>query len=442
MKIEWLKTSLIMQKRANTMIPEIKTRIEQIQRGEIPAGYKKTKLGIIPDDWNIVYIGDFLNEYRCASNDIDNIPVYSSTRKGLILQSEYYDKKVTQETNLGYKIVPQEYVTYRHMSDDDIFHFNINKTGHEVLVSIEYPVFTSSENGDLGFIISVLNNTERFRYFCRTQKLGGTRTRLYFKNLSKYQFSAPKAEEQEKIAQILCAQDKLIELKEKRIAEKKRQKKYLMNRLFSDNKNKWKYMAFENVFTFLPTNTFSREYLTQEPQEIQNVHYGDVLTKYNMIVDCNRVAIPYLVNGIEIRNKTFVQQGDIIIADTAEDNTVGKVVEIVNINNKRIVSGLHTMLCRPIEIQFAPKWLGYYMNSDSYHNQLLPLITGIKVSGISKKEISKTRIAIPPITEQQKMVEILSTADREIELLERDLQQEKQKKKALMQLILTGIVRV
>ena len=151
-------------------------------------------------------------------------------------QSDYYDQREAVETNLGYKVVPQGYVTYRHMSDDDIFHFNINRTGRCILVSSEYPVFTSSENCDLGFLIPALNNTARFRYFCKTQKLGGTRTRLYLDNLKKYALPLSPFSEQEKIAQILTTQDKVIELKEKRLAEKQQQKKHLMQQLLTGKK--------------------------------------------------------------------------------------------------------------------------------------------------------------------------------------------------------------
>ena len=106
------------------MKAEIKERIEQIKHGEVPIGYKRTKVGIVPNDWEEHSIGLYIKEYRKLSNDINTYPVYSSSRKGLLPQSQYYDKKESVKTNLGYKVVPDGYVTYRHMSDDDIFHFN------------------------------------------------------------------------------------------------------------------------------------------------------------------------------------------------------------------------------------------------------------------------------------------------------------------------------
>ena len=237
------------------MTPEIKQRIEQIRRGEVPEGYRYIRNSICPIDWTMKRVGDCIEEYREISNDIQSFPVYSSSRKGLVLQSEYYDQKKTEETNLGYKIVPNGYVTYRHMSDDDVFHFNINQTGGAILVSSEYPVFTSANGVAIGFLIPALNDTVRFRYFCRTQKLGGTRTRLYLKNLSQYRLSVPCFQEQQKIAAILTTQEKVIELKEKRLAEKQRQKKYLMQQLLTGKKRlpgfsgEWKTECLGNLFS-------------------------------------------------------------------------------------------------------------------------------------------------------------------------------------------------
>lgn len=214
------------------MNEQIKQRIEQIRRGEIPEGYKKTKVGLVPEEWEEGFLGNYIQEYKELSNDIEKYPVYSSSRQGLIPQSLYFDNREAVETNLGYKIVPNGYVTYRHMSDDDLFHFNVNNTGGEILVSSEYPVFSSTKKSSLGYIIPMLNDTARFRYFCRTQKMGGTRTRLYYKNLCNYKSVFPPLAEQEKIVEILQAQDKLIELQQKKIDELKRLKKGYLSKMF------------------------------------------------------------------------------------------------------------------------------------------------------------------------------------------------------------------
>ena len=204
----------------------------------------------------------------------------------------------------------------------------------------------------------------------------------------------------------------------------------------------WKVRQFADVFQFISNNSYSRALMTDSGGEIRNIHYGDVLIKYHAVIDCAANDLPFLTNSEKIRQDMFLKSGDIIIADTAEDLTAGKAVEITNVGNHQVVSGLHTMACRPAENLFAPKWLGYYMDSAVYHSQLIPLICGAKVSSISKGEIINTVIAIPPLTAQQRIADILSAQDSVIELKERLVTEKLRQKKYLMQQLLTGKQRL
>ena len=105
-----------------------------------------------------------------------------------------------------------------------------------------------------------------------------------------------------------------------------------------------------------------------------------------------------------------VEAGDIVIADTAEDYTVGKATEIINPSNKKILSGLHTIPCRPV-MSFAPMFMGYYLNSSSFRSQIMPLIQGTKVSSIGKAQLMKTTVYIPPIDEQKRIADLLYAID-------------------------------
>ena len=129
-----------------------------------------------------------------------------------------------------------------------------------------------------------------------------------------------------------------------------------------------------------------------------------------------------------------------IIADTAEDET-GKAVQIGELNIP-LISGLHTIACRP-NYQTAGGFLGYYINSNCYHDQLLPYITGIKVSSISKKSIGETELYIPvDPKEQQAIAEVLTAMDEEIESLETEKEKMIQIKEGAMDDLLTGRVRL
>ena len=182
----------------------------------------------------------------------------------------------------------------------------------------------------------------------------------------------------------------------------------------------WEVQSFSQVFDMYPNNTYPRDCMNDGHGTIRNIHYGDVLIKYPTVVDVDKCSIPYLNEGVKIKNQKFVQSGDVIIADTAEDETVGKCVEIKNAINAKIVAGLHTFFCRPIRT-FAIGWLGYYLNSSNYHNQLLPYITGIKVSSISRGSIQETKLLVPPVAEQQAIAEALIDIDGLIAALDKKI---------------------
>ncbi|WP_302965083.1 restriction endonuclease subunit S [Barnesiella intestinihominis] len=203
----------------------------------------------------------------------------------------------------------------------------------------------------------------------------------------------------------------------------------------------WEVKSFSQVFDMYPNNTYPRDCMNDSYGAIRNIHYGDILIKYPTIVDVERCSIPYLNEDVKIKAQKFVQSGDVIIADTAEDETVGKCVEIKNAINAKIVSGLHTFFCHPIRI-FAIGWWGYYLNSSNYHNQLLPYITGIKVSSISRASIQETKLLVPPIAEQKAIAEALGDIDGLIATLDKKIAKKHLIKQGAMQQLLTGKKRL
>ena len=183
----------------------------------------------------------------------------------------------------------------------------------------------------------------------------------------------------------------------------------------------WEQRKLDEAFDFtVPNNTLSRAELNQESGSVRNVHYGDVLIKYGSVLDVQNDELPFITGRSKDDFKgALLQNGDIIIADTAEDETTGKVCEIVNIQDKDVVAGLHTMVCRP-KNKTAEGYFGYYMNSSSYHHQLLPLMQGIKVLSLSKTNVQKTTVKYPKDkAEQQKIADCLRRIDTLITLHQR-----------------------
>lgn len=431
------------------MTPEIKHRIGQIRRGEVPEGYKKGKLGIVPEEWNETSFSTLFTSTSEYTDDLDEYPLYSLTiEDGVTPKTERYERSHLVKKEDSYKIVRPNDYAYNPMN----LRFGAvarHKGDMPVAVSGYYDIFTTVHESDLPFMDSFLTCGPMITYYNRVSTGSLVeKQRVHFSQFLEFMLPLPSINERTKIATILTTQDKVIELKEKRLAEKQRQKKHLMQQLLTGKKRlpgfsgQWEIKDFNQVFAFGVTNTFSRECMCEDSTGVKNIHYGDILVRYGEVLKLSEQEIPSLLSDIGAKITTFVEDGDVVIADTAEDLTAGKAVEVQETHGQKVAAGLHTMLCKPIKDCFAPGWLGYYMNSETYHKQLVPYIAGVKVMSISKGNIVKTHILMPPIEEQAVIAEVLSTADHEIDLLRQDIEQEKQKKKALMQLLLTGIVRV
>ncbi len=146
------------------------------------------------------------------------------------------------------------------------------------------------------------------------------------------------------------------------------------------------------------------------------------MVKFGEVIDVKTESLPMIADETVIAKykSSFLQNGDVIVADTAEDETVGKCTEIAGLSDEIVISGLHTIPYRPLQ-KYAPGYLGYYMNSASFHNQLLPLMQGIKVTSISKTALQNTDILYPKsATEQAAIGKYFRNLDNLITLHQRN----------------------
>lgn len=268
-------------------------------------------------------------------------------------------------------------------------------------------------------------------------------TKLGMEN--KTDFIPNNIDEQSKIGQF-CSQINCKIEKEKRKIQKLQQfRQAMLTKLFPREgaaepelrfrgfSGKWASKSFGKLFDMLPTNTLSRSDLNNKCGKIRNVHYGDILVKYNDLIDVKDKDLPFISRNIEVKMNALLKDGDIIIADTAEDMTVGKCVEMVNVGKGKVVSGLHTIACRPLE-SFAPGFLGYFFNSHLYHNQLIPLMQGIKVTSISKTALKSTVVYFPSEIEEQKRIgQFFMKLDSYISLQQKKLERMQRLKAALLE---------
>ena len=154
----------------------------------------------------------------------------------------------------------------------------------------------------------------------------------------------------------------------------------------------------------ISNNTLSRSELSYDEGSILNIHYGDILIKYGAVLDVRKYEIPRVPNKkVEDFKGSLLRSGDIVIADTAEDETTGKACEIGSLFGNSVVAGLHTMVARP-NIEIASGYLGYYLNSNAYHCQLLPMMQGIKVLSLSRANVKKTVLKFPESIKEQQLI--------------------------------------
>ena len=434
--------------------------------------FKQTEIGLIPEDWDIV--------------KLENL--YSITSSKRVFQSEwksmgipFYRAREIAVMSEGKKSPPDLFISeqmykeytnaYGKIHENDVLITGVGTLG-KVYVVKNNDEFYFKDGNIIWLQWKNKNNSIFLKYLYDTEALkqhvfgtaGGSTVATYtITNAKKTLVQIPSKIEQDRIVTALFDIDTLIANITLLIEKKNDIKEGTLQNLLTGKKrlppfaktqdyvlsdiglvpNDWNIKTLEDIFSFLPNNTFSRECLNNSAGEYQNIHYGDVLIKFPCILDCQKEEIPYINYGNKINYERYgIREGDIIIADTAEDETCGKVTEIYNLGDKKLVSGLHTILCRPKTDDFGPKWLGCFMNYSMYYNQLIPLMTGIKVSSVSKSSILSTKVAIPSKEEQIAITNILSDMDAEIVALQAKLEKYKKIKIGMMQQLLTGKIRL
>ena len=232
------------------------------------------------DEWKQHPMGELTTELHEYATLDSLYPLLTSSREGIMFQNEYRSNRTTENSKTLFSIVPYGKCTYRHMSDDDIFHFNINDIVENGLVSREYPVFDSKDNNDLRFIVALLNSSEQFRKFCRERKIGGTRTRLYYKDLSKFKPLCPEFDEQQSIAEFFNGITSIISEHESKLEKLQALKASMLEKMFPKDEadvpeirfkgftGAWKKYSFKNI-TY-PSGTKNKDNIPYESYSITN----------------------------------------------------------------------------------------------------------------------------------------------------------------------------
>ena len=294
-----------------------------------------------------------------------------------------------------------------------------DKQEYEIVAVFRTVVYTDSPEAFKFYRFMLRSESAREKIILLAQ--GISRYNISKNKVMEIAVSLPSLDEQKLIGQYFRQLDHLITLHQRKCALLFSPFQALISMMFTTSTFSWEQRKFDEVFDCtVPNNTLSRAELSYDEGTVLNVHYGDVLIKYGSVLDVQKDDIPRIPHRCrEDFNGALLQDGDVIIADTAEDETTGKACEIGNLQGSAIVSGLHTMVCRPRN-RMALGYLGYYLNSNAYHHQLLPLMQGIKVLSLSRSNIQKTSVSYPiAVKEQQLIAYYFSQLDNLITLHQR-----------------------
>jgi len=398
--------------------------------------------------WKSIKAGQAFKNRR--KRGIAGLPIYSVTLDQGMVRRDSLDRQfggdAADEANL--RALPGDLV-YNTMR---MWQGAVGRCIEECMVSPAYVVL-EPKKGTSSEFFDVLFKSHRtiYKLWAYSHGLTSDRLRLYFEDFAQIPFLIPSPSEQNQIASFFNTIDKKIKDLCKKRDHLTDYKRGLMQQIFSrsirfsrDNGRcfpDWKEKKLGEVFDWVRTNSLSRDNLTCEGGGIQNIHYGDIHTKFKANFRQSSEIVPYIANPTisrQFSNEEFCKLGDVIIADASEDYAdIGKAIEIVEVKPRSLVAGLHTHLARPKSSEIALGFPGYLLRSAPMRRQIIKIAQGISVLGISKTNLDKLTLLLPHPDEQRKIAHFLSTIDAKLDSVTGQIAQIEAFKKGLLQQMLT-----
>ncbi len=396
---------------------KIKNRIDLINRGEVPEGYKKVHGYIIPNDWNIVPIKKIARQVKRSvekpSESYYRLSVRSHA-KGTF--HSFVENPETVAMEELFQVKENDLIVNITFAWEHAIAI-VKKEDNNLLVSHRFPTYEFNSNASVKFYENIIKLPKIKKMLSNMSPGGAGRNRVLnqtdFYNSLYIPYTNFK--EQEKIAKILNCCDEVIELKQKLLEEISKEKSILMAKVFKSPQKMIKLSKLANVIMGQSPNS----------QNYNNENLGMPLIQGN--ADCeNRFTKPRLWTT-EITKQC--QIGDIIMSVRAPAGTVS-----ISRHNACIGRGVcsiraksYTDILYQYLIYIEPKWKRF--------------VQGSTFEAINSSDINNLLVPIIGEKEQEKISNVFNLIDKKIELLSYELEQHKQLKKALSQLLLTGIVR-
>ncbi len=414
------------------MTPEVRDRIEQIRHGNVPEGYLINKDGIHPADWITKKMGQWLKlaERPIVLEDDETYQLVTIRRGfgGVDSRGYFLGKNVLVKNyfsvNSGDFIISKRQIAHGACGV-------VPKELNGAAVSNEYNVFIPQEGTNI-YMFNLMMQLPHYKRLFYLMSDGVHIEKLLFKTQDwmRRTLAMPPLNEQKKIAAILTTQDKVVELKEKRLAEKQRQKKYLMQQLLTGKKRlpgfhgEWKFGKLGNACAIQRGGSPRpiESYIT-EGEGINWIKIGDTSVDSKYITSTKERIIE-----AGVLKSRCVYTGDFLLSNSM---SYGRPYIL------QVDGCIHDgwLVISEYEKLFDMDFLYYLLSSEFVQRQYDSLAADSGVHNLNIDLVSNVSVILPSLTEQVAIAKILYIIDREVDLLRQDIEQERQKKKALMQLL-------
>ena len=393
-------------------------------------------------EWKRVKLRDCVEEVDERTTENNQYEILTSSKSGIYSQEDYFDKQVASKNNTGYKIIKRGQFTYRSMSDNGRFTINRLENKDIGIVSPAYPVFEAIDiNAEY---LKYFFQSEGFRKEIYNLSQGSTRTALKYKDLSNIEILLPPIEEQEKIAGILNHIDNTLNLIDGLIKNIDIEKKCIIDKMLNNNK------YIEKTFNELISEDVIYDIMDGNHGEL-HPKTSDYVEKGIPFIMANNIydGELHLTNCAFLKKeqadnlrKGFAKAGDILLTHKGTIRNVGYVPDMIETDYIMLTPQVTYYRVNKNNNILSKNYLYYFLQSSEFQNRLKLLSTQSTRAYIGITEQKKLKIKIPDKNIQNKLCSILLCIDQKNKLLKNKKDNYLKMKKALLQQLLTGKIRV
>ena len=420
---------------------------------EIKEGYKKSEIGIIPNEWEVVKLGDIGKSIIGLTYSPSDVVNNSNNAYLVLRSSNVQNSNILLENNVYVnKNIPKNLIVKK----GDIL--ICSRNGSKNLIGKNAYISKAQEGYTFGAFMTIYRS-KYSKYVYQLLKtnlyqkqinnnMGATINQITTRNLNSFKFPFPPLKEQRKIADILSNVDEKIDIISNQIEKVEILKKGLMQKLlnegighnrFKDSElgkipESWEIKYLSEIGLFSKGKGISKNEIIDNG--IPCMRYAEIYTKYNTVLK----NIKSFINKKSALNSKQIYKGDILFAGSGETlEDIGKSVAFLD-DFEACVGG-DTIILSP-NIDYNSLFMSYQLNTTSVRIQLRKLGQGNSVVHIYSSGLKKVFVAFPPLQEQKEIADILSTTDEKIEILKAKKQKYETLKKGLLQKLLSGEIRV